>query len=118
MLCMLLQMMVAVKADSNEFTYHEDFSSCRIDKLPDERWIAEKNATDYIGAIMYRDSKAIKIEKGAAGDIGNTGVKYYLPNEVTGKTVVTADVMPMTEKINFAALYVLDSDGKSLVCCN
>ena len=115
--CTLFQMVVTVKADGYEVMADEDFGQTRIDKLPDERWIATKNDTDYIGAIMYRDSKALKIEKGAAGDEGNTGVRYYLPKLVKEKAVVSANVMPLSEKINFAALYIIDEDGKSLVCC-
>ena len=114
---MLVQMSVFAESDTLQPVCSEDFSACKIDKMPDERWIVSKNSTDTIGAIMYQDTKALKIAKGAAGDIGNTGVKLYLPKVVKERAVIESRVMPLATNINFAAMYVLDADEKSLVCC-
>lgn len=114
---MLVQISVFAESATLQTVYSEDFLTCKIDKMPDEHWIVSKNSTDTIGAIMYQDARALKIAKGAAGDVGNTGTKLYLPNTVQGRAVVEANVMPLTTSINFAAMYVLDTDEKALVCC-
>ena len=111
------QMIVCAEPLGLTPVYSTDFSHCVIDRVPDERWVVRKNDCDKIGAIMYRDGRVLKIAKGDAGDISDTGTVLYLPNTISGRAVITMEVMAADTSVNFAPMYVLGSDGKTLVCC-
>ena len=100
-----------------ELVINQDFLTSPIGKAPQGNWVINKNTNDKAEVVSYESSRAFKIYKGMAGNIANTGGMLYLENQLKGTVTIEAEMMSDNVKGNIAALYLLDSEGRALVCC-